>query len=201
MDTIYEFMVVPFVEIEIRLGTIGKTFDSSIDKKYFEKIRDHLETGDWVSICNKNTIEYCKKETNLKLINVDKLNYLMVKENLHKEDFQMKSCPFDIRYSINQEFKFKNTESFDKDDCLIRNKCRKTFMSEHFRYDLTIVNEINNNINKTKYEIEIEIIINKENITWTKIYINDFLECKIYDLVNIVEPIERDKFKINLIKC
>ena len=116
-----------------------------------------------------------------------------------KEDFQIKSSPFDIRYSINQEFKI--TAPFDKEESIIRQKTRKSFINENFRYDLTIVNEINNNINKTKYEIEIEIIINKENITWTKIYINDFLECKIYDLVNIVEPIERDKFKINLIKC
>ena len=29
-------------------------------------------------------------------------------------------------------------------------------------------------------------------------YINDFIECKIYDLVKIVEPLERDKFKIKL---
>ena len=57
MDKIYEYMVLPFVEIEIRLGTIGKTFDSSVDKKYFEKIKEFLETGDWVKICDKNTIE------------------------------------------------------------------------------------------------------------------------------------------------
>ena len=38
----YEFMVLPFVEIEIRLGTLGKTFDSSIDRKYFEKIKERL---------------------------------------------------------------------------------------------------------------------------------------------------------------
>ena len=58
----YEFMVLPFVEIEIRLGTLGKTFDSSIDRKYFEKIKERLETGEWESIINKNTIEYCKKK-------------------------------------------------------------------------------------------------------------------------------------------
>ncbi len=206
MGNMYEFMVLPFVEIEIRLGTIGKTFDSSVDKKYFEKIKDFLETGEWLSICNKNTVEYCslkkEKNTNLKLITElkDPSSFLILKENIFKEDFQMKSSPFDIRYSINQEFKFKNTDSFDKKESIIRNKCRKSFISEHFRYDLTIVNEIINNINKIKYEIEIELIINDDNIMWTPNYINDFLECKIYDLVNIVEPIEREKFKINLIK-
>ena len=52
--------------------------------------------------------------------------------------------------------------------------------------------------NPEKYEIEIEILINNETLTWTNEYINDFIECKIYDLINIVEPIEREKFKIKL---
>ena len=55
---VYEYMVLPFIEIEIRLGTMGKTFDSSIDRKYFEKITSFLETGDWEQILYKNTIEY-----------------------------------------------------------------------------------------------------------------------------------------------
>ena len=192
----YEFMVLPFVEIEIRLGTIGKTFDASIDRKYFEKIKEFLETGEWESIINKNTIEYCKDTS--KLINENDNSFLIVKENLLKEDFQINTSPFDIRYSINQEFKI--TAPFDKEESIIRQKTRKSFINENFRYDLTIVNEISNNINKTKYEIEIELIINNININWTPGYINDFLECKIYDLINIVEPLERDKFKIRLIK-
>ena len=197
----YDFMVLPFVEIEIRLGTLGKTFDSSIDKKYFEKIKDFLDTGDWESINNKNTIEYCKN--NNKLITENDISFLILKENVLKEDFQINTSPFDIRYSINQEFKFKTeniVNSFDKTDSVLRNKTRKSYLNENFRYDLTIVNEISNNINKTKYEIEIELIINNNNIIWSPNYINDFLECKIYDLVNIVEPLERSKFKINLIK-
>ena len=197
---VYEYMVLPFIEIEIRLGTMGKTFDSSIDRKYFEKITSFLETGDWEQILYKNTIEYCKK--NQKLITDKDESFVLLKENLLKKDFQLNSSPFDIRYSINQEFKFKSKPnvSFDKEGSITRQKTRKSFINENFRYDMTIVNEISNNINKTKYEIEIELIINKVNITWTPDYINDFLECKIYDLINIVEPLERNKFKINLIK-
>ena len=198
----YDFMVLPFDEIEIRLGTLGKTFDSSIDKKYFEKIKDFLDTGDWESINNKSTIEYCKNNNKLITEN-DDISFLILKENVLKEDFQINTSPFDIRYSINQEFKFSTASivnSFDKTDSILRNKTRKSYLNENFRYDLTIVNEIANNINKTKYEIEIELIINNNNIIWSPNFINDFLECKIYDLVNIVEPLERNKFKINLIK-
>jgi hypothetical protein len=55
-----------------------------------------------------------------------------------------------------------------------------------------------NGINNVKHEIEIELLITPETLNWSSEYINDFLECKIYDLVNIVEQIERDSFKIKL---
>jgi hypothetical protein len=34
------FMTIPFVEVEVRLGTINtnKAFDSSVNKEYFQKI-------------------------------------------------------------------------------------------------------------------------------------------------------------------
>jgi hypothetical protein len=60
--------------------------DSSIDKKYFEKIRDHLDTGDWKSVTNSNTIEHCKN--NFKLI-TDKTSYLVMKENIFKRNLQI----------------------------------------------------------------------------------------------------------------
>jgi len=63
----------------------------------------------------------------------------------------------------------------------------------------------NSNANKLKEIIDVLTkyktnIVNKETLTWSNDYINDFIECKIYDLINIVEPIERKSFKINLFK-
>jgi len=219
MEQPYDFMVLPFVEIEVRLGTLRKNkFDSCVDRKYFEKIKETLEMGDWVSIINKNTVEYIKN--NLKLItdiNNEKESAntkeqakpkikeskveLIQKERVKTEDFQINCSPFDIRYSLSQEFSLRSQiKTFDKTDCLIRNKSRKTFMAEDFKYDLTIVNENNGGILKTKYEIEIELLVNKNTLIWKTCYINDFLECKIYDLINIVEKIPREKIKINLTK-
>jgi hypothetical protein len=200
MDT---FVVLPFVEIEIRLGTITKNhFDSSVDKKYFEKIKQSLETGEWKTIVNKNTIEYLKSvdSGNLKLITEnDSKSLLLLKEKVKNEDFSVSISPFDIRLSINQEFKLNSQiNSFSKNDCLVRSKTRKSFISDDFCYDLTIVNENKEGVIKTKYEIEIELLINKNTIQWTSNYINDFLECKVYDLINVVEPIDRDKFKLKL---
>jgi hypothetical protein len=191
----YEYLLLPFVEIEIRLGTMGKTFDSCIDKKYFHQIMSNLEQGIWVNIENINTIEHINQ--NLKLINNSKV---ILKENVLTKTFQIKSSPFDIRFSINQEFSLNSQIStFSKESCVIRNKSRKSFISDYFRYDLTIVNEINNGISREKHEIEIELLVTPETLVWTPGYINDFIECKIYDLINIIESMEREKFQINII--
>lgn len=202
----YPFLVLPFAEIEIRLGTLMKNkFDSSVDRKYFEKIKEFLESGTWENVINKNTVEYIQsdKNVNTKLITDTTKNKseVILKEKVTTEDFQLKSSPFDVRYSINQEFKLNSQiNSFSKENAVIRNKTRKSFLSDDFQYDLTIVNENIDGVTKTKYEIEIELLINKNTLTWTPGYVNDFLECKIYDLVNIVEPMNREKFKIELIK-
>ena len=190
-----EFLLLPFVEIEIRFGTLSKSFDSSVDKKYFNQIKEKLMSSNDVfkNIEIKNTTEYINK--NLK--NTD--NTLMMKENILNKTFSLNFSPFDIRLSINQEFSLNTyIHSFSKIDSIIRKKDRTSFISDNHRYDLTIVNETINNITKQKYEIEIEILINNETLTWSNDYINDFIECKIYDLVNIVEPMEREKFKIKL---
>ena len=205
---VYEYMVLPFVELEIRLGTIlRERFDSSVDKKYFEKIRDSLEQSNWQSIVNVNTIEYIKphpdkKKANLKLvtdITNESRTQLFIKENVYNEDFQMTSSPFDVRYSVNQEFNLNSQIStFNKEDCVVRNKTRKSFIQDHFKYDLTIVNENIDGVIKAKYEIEIELLVTDETLIWKPQYINDFMECKVYDLVNIVEPLSRDKIKLKL---
>ena len=191
-----EYLLLPFVEIEIRFGTQSKTFDSSVDKKYFNQIKDSLliNKNCFKSIENKNTTEYINN--NLKLNNH---NELIMKENVLNKVLTLNYSPFDIKLSVNQEFSLNSyISSFQKTNCIIRKKERTSFIHTHFRYDLTIVNETINNSTRQKYEIELELIVNDETLTWSTQYINDFIECKIYDLIKIVEPLERDKFKLKL---
>ena len=123
-----------------------------------------------------------------------------MKENVVTKTFSMKNSPFDIRLSINQEFKLDSyLTNINKNDSVVRSKNRTTFLSDNFQYDLTIVNEKKNNINVLKYEIEIELLINENTLLWTNDYILDFIECKIYDLINIVEPLDRGSFKIKVL--
>lgn len=189
-----EFLLLPFVEIEIRLGTFGKSFDSCIDKKYFDQICSFLQTGDWISMLETQSNETI--DNNLKLINNKSL---MMKENVLTKTIQLPNSPFDIRLSINQEISLDSYKSsFLFENNIIRKKTRKTFLSFNFKYDLTIVKETINNITKEKYELEIELLVNEDTLTWTSNYINDFLECKIFDIINIVEKIKREDFKLKL---
>jgi hypothetical protein len=203
----------PFVEIEVRLGTIVTNentsyFDNNIDKLHFKQINTALMLqGVWKSIEEISTIEYyysgnsggSKKSESIRLIENKNNSSVSMKENIISNTIQLKNSPFDIRFSINQEFSLNSyIKSFNKKECLIRNKMRKSYISDNFKYDLTYVIQTDNNIQKEKYEIEIELLINSETLTWDNKYINDFLECKMYDLIKIVENVNRDSVKIKL---
>jgi hypothetical protein len=189
-----DFLTLPFVEVEIRLGTNQKHFDSSVDKRYFEKLLSVLETGEWKSINKTETVEYIKGNTRI----ISPSNKVILKENVITKTHVMDDLPFDIRFSINQEFAFDSfLTNFDKTDSVVRTKNRKSFVSDHYRYDLTIVSQKINGITTLKHEIEIELLITPETLCWSSKYINDFLVCKVYDLANIVEPIE--SLQLNLL--
>ena len=187
-----DYLLLPFVELEIRFGTqTEKYFDSSIDKNYFEKIKNVLDTGDFI-INEIESEEYIKD--NLKLCN----DTIQLKENVFTKKIQS-NVAFDFKVSVNQEFSLNSyLNSFNKENCIIRNKKRRSYISHNFKYDLTSVVQKENGINKSKNELEIELLVNQETLLWNKDFINIFLECKIYDIVNIVEPMSREDFKINL---
>ena len=201
MTDLSEYLVLPFVEIEIRFGTLTlNRFDASVDKKYFQIIQDGLKssTVPWESIETKETTEYCND--NIRLIDFRGIEKMVLKENVLKKTIQMNNSPFDIRLSINQELKYDNElKNFSKNNAVVRNKKRTSFISKNYRYDITFVKETNNKIGKEKLELELEILVTNETLMWDNKYIHDFIECKIYDIVNIVEKIDRDKFKVMLL--
>ena len=196
-----DYLLLPFVENEVRFGTInGKKFYSRVDKNHFEKIKSELMEGKhWSEIKITETVEYIKDSVKLIKNQKDSTKVIM-KENVLTKTFSLKNSPFDIRFSINQEFKLDSyITSISTTDSVVRTKNRISFVSDTFQYDLTVVNEKINNVNVLKHEIEIELLINETTLTWSSEYIIDFIECKIYDLVNIVESMERDSFKIKVL--
>jgi hypothetical protein len=85
------FLLLPFVEIEIRLGTSLKYFDTSVDKKYFNKIKESLNLSKdfFKNSVVTSTVEYINK--NLKLISDKKLPHtFLLKGN---EKFPITAVP------------------------------------------------------------------------------------------------------------
>ncbi len=190
-----DYLKIPFVEIEIRFGTIGKTFDSSVDVSNFNKIMNTLRGNQWLQINEYSTIEHISKGVKL----IDDSDIIM-KENVYTKTMSLPSGPFDVRFSINQEFQLNSyLNSFSKNNCVIRKKNRTSFIEQNFRYDLTHVKETINGIHKEKNEVEFELIANQETIKWSNEYIMDFIQCKVYDIINIVEETDFKNFKLNLL--
>ena len=200
---LHEYLTLPFVEVEVRFGTFNNNkFDSGVDINYFKKINSALENGTWNSIDKIFTKEYYKDTDKLRLIeyvNSEKEKILIMKENVINNTIQLNKYPFDIRVSVNQEFILNSyIESLrdHSETVLLREKFRHSYVSDNFKYDLTYVVQTCNNVKKEKHEIELEILQNDETITWDSSYLNNFIECKIYDIINIIEPTERKSFEI-----
>lgn len=189
------YFTVPGIEIELRFGSFSKNFengkdyfDNSIDKNYFEKILHSFENyKEWKNMFVDNSVEYITTN-NKKTITREYGNNIIKKNKIYKKDSVLKNIPFDVRFSINQELNnniINNKEN--NETVLIRKKSRKSFEDHNYRYDLSYVTEIKNNISKDKCEIELEILINNETLEWSDEYLNDFIICKVQDIINIIE--------------
>ena len=189
------YFTVPGIEIELRFGSFSKNFengkdyfDNNVDKNYFEKILHSFENyKEWQNIYIDNSIEYITTN-NKKIVTKESGNNIIKKNKIYKKDSVLKNIPFDVRFSINQELNnniINNKEN--NETVLIRKKSRKSFEDHNYRYDLSYVSEIKNNISKDKCEIELEILINNNTLEWNDKYLNDFVICKIQDIINILD--------------
>jgi len=189
------YFTVPGIEIELRFGSFSKNFengkdyfDNNIDKNYFEKILHSFENyKEWENVFVDNSIEYINTN-NKKIITRESGHHIIKKNKIYKKDSILKNIPFDVRFSINQELNNNIIDNKENNETiLIRKKSRKSFEDCNYRYDLSYVTEIKNNISKDKCEIELEILINNNTLEWNNEYLNDFLICKVQDIINILE--------------
>jgi hypothetical protein len=194
------YFTVPGIEIELRFGSFSKNFengkeyfDNNVDKNYFEKILHSFENyKEWQNIFVDNSIEYITTN-NKKIIKKESGHNIIKKNKIYKKDSILKNIPFDVRFSINQELNNNIIDNKENNQTiLIRKKSRKSFEDHNYRYDLSYVNEIKNNITKDKYEIELEILINNNTLEWNNDYLNDFIICKVQDIINILEEKDTD---------
>ncbi len=191
------------VEIEFRFGyydCIEKKFITGVSKELFEKIKNKLDNS---SLFEKKYYEYIDyfDEKNNRKSDFGSNFEIVKKERFNTIDFRFENTPFDIRISVAKETKLKKFGN----SVSSRTKKRTSFTYKHLRFDFTEIKYCENQINKIKYEIEIEIISKLNDIN-IKDFKNDYKICyiihdillKIKDFSNICEKINEEKCKFIL---
>lgn len=189
------------IEIELRLGRINTESQFTpgiLSVDFFKKIHIILEKSTvWDKIEEINTIETIN-ENNIRKIELINTNNkknpikLLKKNKIEKFDFFYENTPFDIRLAVSEEesivgkkasnIKFKNTD-------IVRYKKRKQFYyKENFVIDLTEVKTIINTVETINYEVEVELLNLKSNIS--NCYRAHSALLLIRDIINMCEEID-----------
>jgi hypothetical protein len=180
------------IEIELRLGQIQlNLFKSGLGSKdFFYKIKNTLDSSKcWDKIINNEYEELChnglRKTTFFNGKKVTK-NECIVKQKIVNKDFEYNGTPYDIRVSVSKEIP---TEDKIKSGIgILRKKNRFSYYYKDYVIDLTIVEQIDNGVSEIYYELEIEFINLKSEVS-DKYRAHSGL-LLVRDIINICEKIE-----------
>jgi len=194
------------LEVEFRIGYLveddtGKqSFDSFVGKEFFSKILNVLQTNkSWLNKERVVTKDYFDKGMRLS-IGCDGKKTCIKKTKLCVLDFRFEDTPFDIRICFSKEtpvlaseFKPKN-----KKETFTREKDRMSYKHKTWFYDITSVKSIENTVENTNYEFELECQISESlKVMNSKYFIHSSL-LKIKDIVNMCEKVT-DECKLQLL--
>lgn len=153
------------IEIELRLGQIQfNGFNSGLGSKtFYDKIKSILDSSKcWSKIETNNFEELCnngiRRTISINGKKVIKHNYIK-KEKIETKDLEYSGTPYDIRICVSKE-----TPIIDKNvkiktgTGIIRKKNRTSYYYKDYVLDLTIVEQIENNVSEIKYELEVEFL-------------------------------------------
>jgi hypothetical protein len=203
--------IIPFIqkykdednlEIEFRIGYVDdetNRFDSFVCKEFFTKILNVLQTNkSWLSKDRNVTKDYFIDNMRL---SVDENNNksCMSKQKLCVLDFRYEDTPFDIRICFSKEIPIQVSKfPKKKKDVFVREKDRVTYKHKTWNYDITSVKTIDNTVESTNFEFELEADL-KESLTKMKpsYFLHSSL-LKIKDIVNMCEKVE-DGCKLELL--
>lgn len=157
------------IEIELRLGQIQfNEFKSGLGSKdFFNKIKDTLDSAKcWDKVINNKHEELClnglRRTTVFNGKKVMK-HHCIKKERLINIDLQYSGTPYDIRISVSKEIptddKIKNGTG------IVRKKNRFSYYYKDYVIDLTTVEQIDNGVSEINYELEVEFINLKNEIS------------------------------------
>jgi hypothetical protein len=182
------------LEIEIRIGQIQfDGFKSGLGSfEFFNKIKTTLDTcKDWDKVEQLKTEEICynglKKVIKQNGKKVTK-QPVMKKERIIHKNLNYTGTPYDIRISVSKEYKVD--EKLKSGMGIIRNKNRTSYHFKDYIIDLTEVEQIENNVPQTIYELEVEF--KNLNSDISNMYRAHSGLLLIRDMINMCESIEDD---------
>jgi hypothetical protein len=180
------------IEIEIRLGQIQfNSFKSGLGSKdFFNKIKNTLDSAKcWDKVVNNKHEELCHNGLRrTTVLNGKKImkHQCIKKERLINKDFEYSGTPYDLRISVSREI--PTEDKIKSGTGILRKKNRFSYYYKDYIIDLTTVEQIDNGVSETNYELEIEFINLKNNVS-DKYRAHSGL-LLIRDVINMCEKIE-----------
>jgi len=197
---IFEYKKKDNIEIEIRLGQIQfNSFKSGLGSKdFFNKIKNTLDSAKcWDKVVNNKHEELCHNGLRRTTVfNGKKVmkHQCIKKERLINKNFEYSGTPYDLRISVSKEI--PTEDKIKSGTGIIRKKNRFSYYYKDYIIDLTIVEQIDNGVSETNYELEIEFINLKSDVS-DKYRAHSGL-LLIRDVVNMCEKIENGCKLINV---
>lgn len=189
---ICEYKKIDNIEIEIRLGQIQfNSFKSGLGSKdFFNKIKKTLDaTKCWDKVVNNKHEELC--HTGLRRTTVFNgkkvMKYQCIKkERIINKNFEYFGTPYDLRVSVSKEI--PTEDKIKSDTGVLRKKNRFSYYYKDYIIDLTTVEQIDNGVTEIYYELEIEFINLKSEVSDKYRAHSGLLLAR--DIINICEKIE-----------
>ena len=178
------------IEIELRIGQIQHDgFKPGLGSKdFYNKIKNTLDScKTWSKIVNNKSEEICsnglRKMTTFNGKKVMKQECIR-KEKIIKKDIKYTGTPYDIRIAVSKEIPVQDKIKTG----ILRKKNRHSYYHKDYRIDLTITEQIDNEVSITNYELEVEFLNIKNEVNDMYRAHSGFLIMR--DMINMCEQIE-----------
>lgn len=166
VEKIYEVLKIyqnlDSIEIEGRLGIYDfetKKFDTNIGDENFDKIKNMLKTCDkWNSIDNTNTTDYFHNKLRMTVNKETSQRICIEKKKIATFTFVNENLPLDFRFTIAKEdpVKLSNFPIKGLQKLYSRTKLRESYIYKEYQYDLTKIEQEDNDNILESFEFEVE---------------------------------------------
>lgn len=179
------------LELEFRLGSLGEDgFSSSVCEEFYNKILGILgKSNVWKDKENESTTDYFDKGMRLSVFDdKNKKKKCIIKNKLVTIDCEFQDCPFDIRICLSEEIPVAVSKFKMKKSLYSRSKERSTFVYKNWKFDLTKTNVVDNTVEDTFHEIELEY--SSFGTASSSGYVLHSGFFKVRDLINMCEKLD-----------